>query len=60
MNKFHSAFLVILGNFNARSKSWCSDDQITTYEGSQTESLTTTHSLHQLLSDPAQLLSSFS
>ena len=50
-----SSFLVILGDFNAQSKSWYSDD-ITTSEGSNIDSLTTTHGLHQLMSQPTHLL----
>ena len=55
VKQLKSSFLVILGDFNARSKSWCSDD-ITTYEGSKIDSLTTTHGLHQLISQPNHLL----
>ena len=55
VKQLKSSFLVILGDFNARSKSWCSDD-ITTYEGSKIDSLTTTHGLHQLISQPTHLL----
>ena len=47
--------MVILGDFNGRSKSWCLDD-ITTYEGSKIHSLTTIHGLHQLISQPTHLL----
>ena len=50
-----SYFLVILGDFKAWSKSWYSDD-ITTYEVSNINSLTTTHGLHQLISQPTHLL----
>ena len=55
VKQLKSSFLVILGDFNARSKSWYSDD-ITTYEGSNIDSLTTTHGLHQLISQPTHLL----
>ena len=59
-NEFHvkqlkSSFLVILGDFIARSKSWCLDD-IVTYEGSKIDSLATTHGFHQLISQPTHLL----
>ena len=47
--------MVILGDFNAQSKSCCLDD-ITTYEGSKIDSLTTTPGLHQLISQPTHLL----
>ena len=50
-----SSFTVILGNFNARSQSWWSDD-ITSFEGSHIDSLTTTYGFHQLISDPTHLL----
>ena len=55
VNQLKSSFLVIHGDFNARSKSWCLDD-ITTYEGSKIDSLTTTHGLHQFISQPTHLL----
>ena len=45
--------MVILGDLNAWSKSWYLDD-ITTYEGSKIDLLTTTHGLHQLISQPTQ------
>ena len=54
-----SSFLIILGDFKARSKFWCLDD-ITTYEGPKTDSLTTTHGLHQLISQLTPLLSTSS
>ena len=47
--------MVILGDFNAQSKSCCLDD-ITTHEGSKIDSLTTTHGLHQLIFQPTDLL----
>ena len=43
------------GDFNARSQSWWLDD-ITSFEGSHTDSLTTTYGFHQLTSDPTRLL----
>ena len=49
------SFTIILGNFNAKSKSWWSGD-VTSHEGTQIESLTTMHSLQQLISDPTHLL----
>ena len=42
-------------SFNARSRSWWSDD-ITSFEGSHTDSLTTTYGFHQLISGPTHLL----
>ena len=50
-----SSFTVIGGDFNARSRSWWSDD-ITSYEGSHINSLTTTYGLYQLISEPTHLL----
>ena len=49
------SFTIILGDFNARSKSWWPDD-ITSTEGTDIDSLTTMHGLHQLISDPTHLL----
>ena len=46
-------------NFNTQSKSWCSDD-MTTYKGSKIDSLTATHGLHQLISQPTHLLATSS
>ena len=52
---FKSSFTVILGGFNARSQAWYWDD-ITSYEGSNIDSLTTTYGFHQLISDITHLL----
>ena len=48
-----SSFTVILGDFNARSQSWWSDD-MTSYEGSHIDSLS--YGFHKLISDPTHLL----
>ena len=50
-----SSFTAIFGDFNARSRSWCSDD-ITSYEGSHIDCLTMTYGFHQLIPDPTHLL----
>ena len=55
MKQLKSYFFEILGDFGTRSKSWCLDD-ITTYESSNIDSLTTTHGLHQLISQTTHLL----
>ena len=55
VNMLKSSFTVILGDFNARSQSWWSDD-ITSFEGSHIDSLTTTYGFHQLISDPTHVL----
>ena len=55
VKQLKSSFLLILDDFNAQSKFWCLDD-ITTHEGSKIDSLTTTHGLHQLISQPTHLL----
>ena len=49
------AFTVILGDFNARSKSWWSGDS-TTMEGTRLDSLVSTHGFHQLISEPTHIL----
>ena len=49
------SFTIILGDFNARSKSWWPDD-ITSPEGTDIDSLTTVHGLQQLISEPTHLL----
>lgn len=55
VKELKSNFLVILGDFNARS--WWSHDNPTN-EGVQTESLISTYHLHQLVSHLFHLLSS--
>ena len=55
MSQSKSSFLLILGDFNAGSKSWGCED-ITTHEGTQLECLKTSCGLHQLISDPIHLL----
>ena len=54
IQQFRSSFVVILGDFNARSKSWWNED-ITSNKGSQTDSLTTTYSLEQLIPVPTHI-----
>ena len=49
VKQLKSSFLVILGDFNARSKYLRLND-ITTYEGFTIDSLTTNHGLHKLIS----------
>ena len=48
------SFTTILGDFNARSKSWYPDD-ITSPESTDIDSLTTVHGLQQLISEPTHL-----
>ena len=55
ISQLKSSFLVILGDFNARSRSWWCED-ITYHEGIQLESLTISCGLYQLISDPTHLL----
>ena len=50
-----SQFTVILGDFNARSSTWWSND-ITSPNGTLIGSLTTTHGLKQLISDATHIL----
>ena len=45
--QFRPSFTIILGNFNARSKSWWPEDVIS-HEGTHIESLTTMHGLQHL------------
>ena len=49
------SFIIVVGDFNARSKSWWPDD-ITSPEVTDIDSLTAIYGLHQLLSDPVHLL----
>ena len=55
ISQLKSSFLVILGDFNARSRSWWCED-ITSHKGAQLESLTISCGLHKLISDPTHLL----
>ena len=48
---FRSSFVVILGDFNVKPKSWCNED-ITSNEGSQIDSLAATYGLQQSILDP--------
>ena len=50
-----SQFTVILGDFNARSSTWWSND-ITNPNGTLIDSLTTTHGFKQLISDATHIL----
>ena len=50
---------IIIGDFNARSNSWCSSDK-TTYEGKKLESLTSQCGFKQVISDPTHILESSS
>ena len=49
------AFTVILGDFNAQSKSLWSGDS-TTMEGIRLDSLVSTYKFHQLISEPTHIL----
>ena len=49
------AFTVILGDFNAPSKSWWSGDS-TIMEGTRLDSLGSTHGFYQLISEPTHIL----
>ena len=50
---------IILGDFNARSKSWWQND-INTSEGTKIDVLTSYHGLHQLISQPTHILANSS
>ena len=50
-----SQFTIVLGDVNARSPAWCSEN-ITTLHGTQIDSLTTTHGFKQIVSDPTHIL----
>ena len=50
INDLKPDFSIILGDFNARSKSWCKSDSNTS-EGSKIDSLTTSFGLQQLITD---------
>ena len=50
-----SQFTGALGDLNARSPAWWSED-ITTLHGTQIDSLTTMHGFKQIISDPTHIL----
>ena len=52
---FRPAFTSILGDFNARSKSWWPED-VKSHEDTHIESLTTMYGLQQVILDPTHLL----
>lgn len=51
--------VLIIGDLNARSKTWWTDDT-TTSEGSQIEALTSSYGLMQMISDPTHILQNLS
>ena len=51
-----SGFTVILNDFNARSKSWWSDDS-TSIEGTKLDSSANINGFNQLISEPTHILS---
>ena len=55
IKQFRSSFTSILGDFNARSKSWW-PEEVKSHEDAYIESLTTMHSLQQLISYLTHLL----
>ena len=55
IKQFRPSFTIILGNFNARSKSWWPKD-VASHEDTRIESLTTMHGLQQLILYPTHLL----
>ena len=55
MSLSNLAFRLILGDFNCRSNSWWKGD-ISTKEGIDLESVSSSHGLHQLITDPTHIL----
>ena len=55
IQQFRLSFEVIFSDFNTKSKSWWNED-ITSNEGSQIDSLATNYGMQQLISDPTQIL----
>ena len=53
------AISIIMGDFNAQSSNWCKYD-ISNNEGVQIDSVTSTHGLEQLISEPTHVLSNSS
>ena len=59
ISAFKPNFSIILGDFNARSKSWWNSD-INTNEGTKIDSVTCSYGLQQLISQPTHLLANSS
>ena len=59
ISSFKPDFSSILGDFNARSKSWWQND-INTSEGNKIDALTSYHGLHQLIPQPTHILANSS
>ena len=59
IRSFKPDFLIILGDFNARSKSWWQND-INAGEGTKIHALTLYYDLHQLISQPTHILANSS
>ena len=55
MSLSNPAFRLVLGGFNCRSNFWWEGD-ISTKEGIGLESVTSSHGLHQLITDPTHIL----
>ena len=55
MNSFDPHFVILLGDFNAKSKSWSINDT-TTEEGTILENLTSLFGMKQLIYDPTHIL----
>ena len=55
ITSFHSDFVILLGDFNAKSKSWSVNDT-TTKEGKMLENLTSLYGMKQLTSTPTDVL----
>ena len=59
ISAFKPDFSIILGDFNARSKSWWKSD-IDTNEGTKIDAVTSSYGLQQLISQPTHLLANSS
>ena len=59
ITSFDPHFVILLGDFNAKSKSWSVNDT-TTEEGTILENLTSLYGMKQLISDPTHILQHFS
>ena len=51
-------FLLLIGDFNAKSSNWSSNDA-TTAEGAQLDYFTSLYSMKQVITEPAHILESF-
>ena len=59
MDEKNPFMMVVLGDFNARSKSWYTNDS-TNFKGSKSDFLTSSFGFHQIINNPTHVLNNSS